>query len=269
MKLLLRQLITTPLAIVSILGASNLFADWGPTIDSQRSSTTIPYFNIPIQPVLTITGGTAFSSRIGSNNTLPTVDSSTYVYSPSTDNDYANIVGFFIGGEYCNDPTYSTQLGLGYYQTSSFVVNGTVTQGVDPGSSNIFNYSYTLKSQELLIEGKILLNMGDANNYHPYFEFGLGESYNRTGNFSVTYPTFLTFTPIFADNSTASFAFNLGLGIDVDLSTHWRGGVGYRYANLGNSNLGAAQIDGTTISGNLQQENVYVSEIVAQFTYVF
>lgn len=271
MKPLFRQLIFTPFAVATLFSASTLYAydDWGPTIAPKRTTVMLPFLCIPVTPILTITEGAAFSSRIGSANTLPVIDSSTYSYSPSDTTVSSNIFGVFIGGEYASDSIYATQLGIGYYQTGSFNVNGTVTQGVDPGSSDTYNYSYSFKSQEVLLEGKLLMAMGEDKNYHPYFAFGLGESYNQTGSYSVNYPPFLTFSPIFSNNSTASFAYTLGVGIDVDLTTNWRGGVGYRYANLGNSNFGAATLDTTTINASLQQENVYVSEVVAQLTYLF
>ena len=173
----------------------NGYGDWGPTIDPQR---TIIHWNITdtcctFIPVFTLTGGAAFSSQVGENAQLGPIDSSTYTYTASNTSDSVSMFGVFLGGEILTDDSYTTQLGLAYYQTGNFVVNGTVTQGVDPGSLNTYPYSYTVKSQMLLIESKILLNLSPGTVYHPYLTLGLGESYNVTQNYTVGNPPFLTF----------------------------------------------------------------------------
>src|SRR3990167_8886814 len=120
MTQLLRRLIILEIAAISVIGSSDIFADWGPTIDPERTQTLLPVLSNCINPVFTLTEGGAFSSRVGANTTLPVVDSSTYAYTPGTRSSSANFFGIFLGGEYHNDSSYSTQLGLGYYKTGSF-----------------------------------------------------------------------------------------------------------------------------------------------------
>lgn len=74
---------------------------------------------------------------------------------------------------------------------------------------------------------------------------------------------------MFTNNTNMSFAYSLGVGIDVDIQKNWRLGVGYRFANLGQADLGRGVIDTTLFTSTLLQSNLYAQACVVQLTYLF
>jgi opacity protein-like surface antigen len=96
----------------------------------------------------------------------------------------------------------------------------------------------------------------------------VGESFNKSNKYKTNVPPFITFTPVFSNHTTNSFSYKVGLGIDVDMSTDWRFGVGYRFTDFGKARLGNGVIDTVPTSSHLSQSHLHVNEVVAQLTYL-
>jgi opacity protein-like surface antigen len=105
--------------------------------------------------------------------------------------------------------------------------------------------------------------------YHPYLLLSLGVSANKAYHYQTTVPPFITFTPIYASQKNTSLSYSIGGGVDADINKKWRFGVGYRYADLGKANLGAATIDTTAFPPPLKQSHLKAHQFVAQLTYFF
>ena len=110
--------------------------------------------------------------------------------------------------------------------------------------------------------------VGYSDKLYPYVLLGLGGSFNTASNYATNVPPFLTFTRLYANNTSNAFAFRVGLGFDVNITPHTRVGLAYRFADLGSVQLGAATIDNIKAAGTLSQSNLYANEVLAQFTYV-
>lgn len=216
--------------------------------------------------VVSLGGGGAFFSPIGSK-TFPIIDPITdqfFIY--ESNSSYSRgFFDFFAGVEWAFCPPGLMQLGLAYDHIANFHVTGTLTQGADLFSLDNFNYQYHALSRQLLAEGKLLYNY---RKLYPYVLVGLGASFNHAKNFETNVPPTLTFTRQYADRHTTSFSYDLGLGIDFDLTTCLRLGVGYRFAYLGRMSLGSATIDTTPVWGTLSQKHTHSNEILAQITLV-
>ncbi len=179
--------------------------------------------------------------------------------------DIETVGGVFLGGEFALLQNWSLQLGLSYYQNSSFDANGYVYQFADPAFNNL-NYQYQIQSRRFLIETK--LSRAFKQIWHPYINLGLGESLNKAYSY-LEYPTSSDNVPMtqpFANHTTRSFTYIAGLGIDVDIQKHIRVGAGYRFADLGNANLGTTPLQsGTTM---ISHRHLYTNEFLAQLSFL-
>lgn len=242
--------------------AASKYKDECTTIDCMNSKEGM------LNLIIALTGGIAWASP-GVSQSF-TDDDSLYDYDIGDSSQTVGLWGAFVGGEFFISRDMSIQAGLSYYQTGNFEVEGTVTQGVDPGSSEIYNYEYSIISRQILIEGKLLGSF--INNWiHPYISVGLGASFNSVHDYDAVVDTpfpFATFTPQFDGNTNISFSYNLGFGVDFDVATFMRLGLGYRYTDLGQANLGDGMINTAPISNTLEQANLRAQEVFAQLTFV-
>ena len=101
------------------------------------------------------------------------------------------------------------QMGISYYQPSAFHTSGVVTQGADIASENNYQYHYTLNTQQLLAEAKLLYLV--KQRFYPYLSGGIGASQNKAHDFSVIInPPFTTFSNQFTNQTTTAFSYMAG-----------------------------------------------------------
>lgn len=131
-------------------------------------------------PVLTLTGGVAKTNLKLNNDYI--LGESRYHFHANNTNVNKEMFGISVGAEYRCDPRYHLQAGIGFYQPTTFVGKGHVTQGVDVETSDTFNYRYNVLTRQLLFEGKLLANMWNC--YHPYVAGGLGVAFNNTHGYN-------------------------------------------------------------------------------------
>ncbi len=219
-------------------------------------------------PVLTVSSGAEFA-KVGSSQTLSmNGDFTTYQYASSGSSSNQAFWGGFLGTEISLQQQRFLQLGISFYAPNSFSSGtGILTQGVDPASSDQFTYHYKVKNRLFLAEAKLLGKVKE--HLHPYVSLGLGAAFNQAYAYTTNVPFSLTFTPEFTNHSTTSFAYSVGVGIDVDIHQNWRLGAGYRFVGLGQANLGNGLIDTTSFTSTLTQSNLYAQTVMAQLTYLF
>jgi len=198
--------------------------------------------------------------------TFPIIDESAYIYTPKG-NANGQVLGVLAGIEFPVKENYLLQLALKYSRLANLNVDGTVYEGADAQSADEFSYRYNISSQQLMVESKLLYIWKEK--YYPYLQLGLGRSVNDARNYSVDYPIFLTFSPLFENKSTNAFAYSLGLGVDWDINSNCRVGIGYRYLNIGKITLGAGRIDDVPIEPTLEQSSASIHEVLAEITYLF
>lgn len=220
------------------------------------------------RPVLIFSGGTAFTSDPGVSKNFPPQDGiiNFYDYAVNRGNQTRFIWGSFLGGEFLINDTWTVQAGVGYYRPSTFHIHGFVTQGTSALLQNTFRYNYAIESAQYLVESKVLYNL---YGYHLYLIAGIGTARNYTSKFSVIIPNPQTITsPIFQNNTSFPFTYEIGAGIDVSIADHMRLGLGYRFTDLGSSKTGSAFIKQVVTNYTLSQSHLYVNEILAQVTLI-
>jgi len=214
--------------------------------------------------------GLAILSHVGESQTFPiqTVGQDEfYVYSAEQTNQMPAIYGGFIGAEWQSGDHSNIQLSINYSQSTLFSAAGILMQGVDTQSQDVYNYSYNLRIRQLLAEVKYRYTA--QSNFGPYVMAGLGASFNGAQDFTTTVPISLAFTRSYENNSSKSFSYALGAGLEFDACSHAKFNIGYRFAGLGKAALGSASINNVSVDGILSQSNLYANEFVAQFTIIF
>ena len=207
-------------------------------------------------------GADIVTVHMNQNITLISPFQNTYV----SNNHIEDFVGgLFIGVE---NPIYGNvlgQIGVSYYQNNGYEAQGLVYQFADPSMGNLY-YQYNITSQRILAESKVLLSYQEK--YHPFINLGVGEAINTASQYrevpvtSASVPMF----PGFNDRTTHSFAYLIGIGVDMDVSANMRLGAMYRYVNLGQAQLSTTSIQES--NDTLKNNPFYASEILLQLSYL-
>lgn len=146
----------------------------------------------------------------------------------------AGMLGGFIG--YHVTDTLGVSLNYDYRDQYNWEVLS--RKGTELGSTE--TYKADISIQTLLVN--LVLNAnGSWNGFTPYVNAGIGAAFNRLGNFnnaSVSSPGSShiptnVFNYTSADNSTTSFAWDAGVGIDYALTNKTHLTLGYRFVDAG------------------------------------
>lgn len=218
-----------------------------------------------LHPVLALMAGASIS-QTGQSQTMAPLDLCSYTYQPSHKKTTDMLWGGFIGSKVKKTPKWLMVTGLSYYQPNSLATKGTLTQGADAASSDSYNYSYKIQSQQLLVEGRFYWI--DKPVLQPFVTLGLGAAFNKVSNYYTNVSPLLAFTPEFSNHNQTNFTYAIGAGIDIPISTLFNLGVGYRFTDLGAANTGRSQIDLIPIANSLQQSHLYANQIFAQFSFM-
>lgn len=175
------------------------------------------------------------------------------------------VAGLFVGIE---TPVFNNvlgQLGISYYRNDGYLAQGIVYQFTDPAMGNLF-YQYSIQSQRFLLESKLLATCHEK--YHPFINVGLGRSKNTASDYVETavVSTSVPMSPGFSNNTSYSFTYLIGAGVEIDIDTHTRLGVMYRYVNLGRANLGTTPLQESATT--LNNDPLYTNEFMLQLTYL-
>jgi opacity protein-like surface antigen len=253
-------------SVLSIAGAL-LYSSFAISGESGIQSMLPTY-----RPVISLTGGYANMDATGKAFFLGD-DESLFAYDSRANSRNGGVVGGFLGMEH-SLPWYGllAQAGLEYNYFTPIQIRGEHTVGMEPDYSTLYQYHYQFQSQQFLASFKILAT--NDKSLHPYVQVGLGAAWNRVGRFSATTTETgnINLTPSFNDHTRAEFSYNLGAGLDFDVSQNVRIGFGYRFSGLGNASLTGGQISigdsMTPVSFAVGMHNVSKNQLIAHISYV-
>lgn len=228
-------------------------------------------FSIPgsWHPVFAVGAGVS-SAKVGAVQEFAIINQLTdefYYYSGAQESQTSGLLDILLNAEWNLNADWMLQAGLDYNRTEPFLVNSVFLQGADAESSDSYLYRYNVKTNQFLVNSKLLYSL--KNRFHPYVFGGLGAAFNKAYKYTTNVPTFITFTRNYYDNSNTNFSYALGVGIDTDVTPNMRVGIGYRYTDLGKVSLGNSFIDLSAVPGTLTQSNLHVNEFLVQLTWVF
>lgn len=208
--------------------------------------------------------GGAMAPKTTESKNYPLTDGTYYNYNAITRQQTASFVDGFLGAEYDFSENWGLQFGAGYNQPTVYHAKGTLTQGTVSSSSS-YNYAYNIIVRQLMGEMKLLFAVKDQ--FIPYLFAGAGSAYNTAYHFNTTVPAG-TVTREYSKNTSSSFTYSAGFGLDLMLSSQMRIGVGYRFADFGQVALGNATINGTKAPGSTISSRLYANEFLAQVTFL-
>lgn len=156
------------------------------------------------------------------------------------------------------------QLGMEVAASGNAKLQGDIWEDADPNFDN-FNYSYKVRHQHIAIKGRLI---GDGGYFlEPYISGSAGVGSNHAYDFTIT-PKIEEEVPAppFGSNSTTSFVYTLGIGIQASLSAHVQAAIGYEFADWGKMSLSPAP--GQTTNKSLSLNHLYEHEIQFSLFYI-
>lgn len=213
--------------------------------------------------VFTVSGGPVWENA-GETQSFYLVPGVQKTYQATSHPDTLGTVELFLGLQHVYHEHLIGQFGLAVAGTSSAHLQGNVWEDADP---NFNNYFYTSKVDQLRLafKGKLLAETNYG--FMPYLSAGIGPGFNHAYDFTIT-PKIVEEIPAppFNANSTISFSYTLGAGLQTSLNSHWQVGVGYEFADWGASELGLA--NGQTMGHGIQLNNLYTQELQFYLSYI-
>lgn len=216
--------------------------------------------------VITISGGPAWT-KTGKTQTFYVQPDVQNTYAASNKTNSLTTGELFLGLQYTLSEQFNGQLGLAIAGSSMADLSGQIWQDADANYNN-FNYSYHVSQFRLGLKGKLI---SLVNPIIPRIQFyisgSVGIGFNRAFNYQAT-PTIseAVAAPNFTSKTTTALTYTLGVGIQKSFHTHWQIGLGYEFADWGQSNLGSAL--GQTINSELHLNHLYTNELQFSISYI-
>lgn len=158
------------------------------------------------------------------------------------------------------------QLGLAFATSSPLTQRGDIWEDADPEFDNYY-YSYKIRNSRVAIKGLLLYDAGFYDVF-PFLGVSAGLGFNSSSNFTIKPKIYQEVpAPFFANHRSKSFNYTVSAGIQIALSSNWRGGIGYEFANWGSSRLGLAP-EQTVGIGGLNLGTVHSNELQLSITYL-
>lgn len=159
---------------------------------------------------------------------------------------------------------FQLQYGLALLGTSSAKLSGDIWVDASPNFNN-FYYHYSIQHSHVAFKTKLITQ--EIFNIQAYFNGSVGVGFNRADQYnnqakiSEEIPP-----PFFTNQTTTSFAYTLGAGIQKQLSQHWIIGVGYLLTDWGLTKLGYAP--GQTTLQTISMNHVYMNQLEFNMSYL-
>lgn len=229
-------------------------------------------------PIATLFGGVAnLSLRTYSNSFLGN-DDDVFTYTSANSSKTTGLIGVFLGVEPILSYTdFFLNAGIEYSYFGNTKAKGINTVGIEPETSTAYQYQYTIQTQQLLAVGKLfkVTHLPKINRtFYPYLSLGLGVAFNQAKNYQAftTETGNINLTPSFANHTNTSFSYNLGLGIESSIDQHTRVGIGYKFSDFIDANLGNGQVAINQyvypVLFSLKSNHTYANQFIVQVSYV-
>ena len=169
----------------------------------------------------------------------------------------------FIGIQRGLNPRFNGQIGLEIATTSNAGLSGNIWDDAGPEFNN-FTYHYQVRHNHIAVKGKLLADIGQL--VIPYISGSLGVGFNQAGQYTNT-PTIpeAGVQPNFASHTITAFTYTVGIGVQHALTEHSQIGLGYEFADWGQSRLSTAP--GQTLGSGLSLNHFYTNGLLFSISY--
>lgn len=215
----------------------------------------------PLSYVATVSAGPAWFDK-GNTQTFYVQPMTERSYVPSDTNTPA-IVEVFTGVRHPITPKLDSQWGIAAVTSSNLNYKGGIWDDALPQFYN-FNYAYDIQHIHIGLKGKLLRDVGYR--LAPYVSGSVALAFNEAKNFTNTplVPEAVV-QPNFQSNTTTTFAYTLGAGLQANIYQHWHVGVGYEFADWGKTRL--ARSFEQTLGSGLSIANLYINQLQFSLSY--
>jgi opacity protein-like surface antigen len=201
------------------------------------------------------------------NGSQQTITLSPGITKTYTANDTANPIpeGQLFAGLQTQLPyQFIGQFGLMFESAGDANISGDIWDDADPDFDN-YNYNYKIMHNALMLKAKFIV---DRNYWvDPWFSIAAGIAFNRAHDFTNN-PTIFEAVPNanFPSAMQNSFTYSLGIGFQKTVTDHLQVGMGYEFADWGQSHLARAP-DQTMGNGGPSLNHLYTNGILFDITY--
>lgn len=201
------------------------------------------------QPVGVFSLGAGFPTN-NKDETLSLLPPWTSTYTASNKHQTNGLLGLTLSAFTPINNNLNLGLGISAYYHGSVSFNGDVWQFSLPEFDN-FTYQYKVQTNRLMLTTKVSTTYRQF--FHPYLLGEIGASFNRVYSYYER-PYIVEAIPMapFANARNTSFAWDIGLGVDLELLPTTFLGIGYQFIDNGKAKLNPspAQLSSETLGLN-------------------
>jgi len=171
----------------------------------------------------------------------------------------------FIGAQTPRTKYLAFNAGVALGMSSTQGYNGDIWEDANPAFNN-FYYDYFLTHSYVALSGKVFIDGFDLS-VVPYLHASIGVAFNQLHHFSAA--PFISEeipAPVFKPNTTSSFTYILGAGMQRALNKQWLVGAEYTFSDWGNGQFSKAQ--GQTLNNTPRFSNFYVNSLMFNISYL-
>lgn len=155
------------------------------------------------------------------------------------------------------------QLGVSIVGAGNATLQGDIWEDSDSAFDN-FNYTYKVNHTHIAIKGRLVGNYNTL--LEPYISASVGVGFNHAYDFTIS-PKISqeVAAPGFQSNTTTTFTYTLGIGLQVSLTPQLQAAIGYEFADWGKIQL--ARAPGQTVNQGLTLNHLYGNELQLALFY--
>lgn len=239
----------------------------GGTLYSDNDDVKIQYNN---GAFIAIDGGIVKPDQ---NPTLAVANGSNYP-SPhqfdqyTTSNSSSTTFGYRVGYHWSRSKTWLPEVyaGFGYRHIANNDLGGYIYQYSLPQFKN-YQYQWEVKNDVLSLFTKLTVKR--MGHFLPYISASLGRSWNQAHHFDESPLLNVTprVNPDFANAHFQTFAYSLGLGVDIPVKSNMLLSCGYEYFNLGSMHSENGSL--TWSKERLDYSNYSLNAFLVSLSYFF
>ncbi len=157
-----------------------------------------------------------------------------------------------------------SQIGISIAGADHANLNGDIWEDADPTFDN-YDYTYKVNHAHVAMKGRLI---GHCNRLvEPYISASIGLGINRAYDFAITpkIPEEVP-APFFQSNTTTTFSYALGIGIQISFTPQLQAAIGYEFADWGKTQLSRAP--GQTLNQGLTLNHLYAHQLQLSLFYI-
>lgn len=221
-----------------------------------------PNLSLDWTAIISLSGGPAWTSPGREQNFYSSLTSINEHFIADKKSSTLGTGEIYFGLQHSISSTLAGQFGVGFAAASAIPLSGMVDFN---GVANVTTYRYKVSPVRAEFKGKLI-----ATNYRmlqPYLSASLGVGFNHSYQYFPTSINSTLYPPsFFTDQSNVTFAYTVGAGIQKMITPNWQVGVGYEFADWGESSLAG---DGKFFRNGPSLPHLYTNELLFSLSYLF